>query len=149
MDINVKSLILDVSETDTTETKTGHKTAIKPEVSYETVLEDGCDLAVMRKTSKTEKMMVLLVSQGQYYIKDIKNGEIERLTLDKYVKFMSDLSCELTLTDVSWTDRLEKGKVYGEALMSLLNNKNFRMLRNPDMPIGAVKIYQMPGMVLC
>ena len=42
----------------------------KPKVSYETVFASGPDFAVRRKTPKTSMVMVIIVSKGQFYIKD-------------------------------------------------------------------------------
>ena len=42
--------------------------------------ENDTDFILKKETKKTEKLLVCLVSQGQIYIKDVKNNTIENVT---------------------------------------------------------------------
>ena len=45
-------------------------------MAYEVVLENNTDFILRRQTQKAQKELVILVSQGLYYIRDCKNGAI-------------------------------------------------------------------------
>lgn len=78
--MDVRSLILDDTEEADVEEKTEKSARKKNMAKLEAVLNDGCDLAIRRTTPKTSKLLVLLVSQEQYYVKDERGGNILRIT---------------------------------------------------------------------
>lgn len=83
----------------------------RPQAKYEVVLSSGTDFAIRRTTSKTERMLVCLVSQGQYYIKD--SDGVQPLTVDGMTSFMSQLGPDrdgVELPDCTWTSMVPKGK---------------------------------------
>ena len=49
----------------------------KPAVVYEVVLENNTDFILRRQTQRVCRELVILVSQGLYYIRDCKTGAID------------------------------------------------------------------------
>lgn len=47
--------------------------------------ENDTDFILKKETKKTEKLLVCLVSQGQIYIKDVKNNTIENVTKEEQI----------------------------------------------------------------
>lgn len=69
--------------------------------TWEVVLQDHCDAAVRRKTAKTSRLLVLLMSQNQFYIKDEKSGAVTQLDAASLQNFMK--GCDLRDTKfVPW-----------------------------------------------
>jgi hypothetical protein len=67
----------------------------KQKVSYETIFASGPDFAVRRRTPKTSMVMVVIVSQGQFYIKDEgAGGTVQNLYEDSLTKFVSGIPDE-------------------------------------------------------
>lgn len=62
----------------------------KPSVAYEVVLENNTDFILRRQTQKVQKDLVILVSQGLYYIRDCKNGAIDPVTIGNLRSFLRD-----------------------------------------------------------
>lgn len=81
----------------------------KPAVSYEVVLENNTDFIVRRQTPKMQKELVILISQGLYYIRDCKNGDIEPATNERLRSFLRDLKngC-ISFQQVNWLGALFK-----------------------------------------
>lgn len=81
----------------------------KPSVSYEVVLENNTDFIVRRETQKVQKELVILVSQGLYYIRDCKNGAIDPVTNASLRSFLRDLkdTC-IEFEQVNWLGALFK-----------------------------------------
>ena len=81
----------------------------KPSVAYEVVLENNTDFILRRQTQKVQKELVILVSQGLYYIRDCKNGAIDPVTIGNLRSFLRDLkdSC-IALQQVNWLGTLFK-----------------------------------------
>ena len=52
----------------------------KPAVVYEVVLENNTDFILRRQTQRVCRELVILVSQGLYYIRDCKTGAIDPVT---------------------------------------------------------------------
>lgn len=107
----------------------------KPEVEYEVQWADGCDFIIERKTKKTSQFMVFMLSKGQLYIKD-KEGKIENLNIDNYVKFMEKLEDSGIEVNVNWIDTIEKGKRENEWFIELVTDEYFQKLAR----MGYVKV---------
>lgn len=81
----------------------------KPSVSYEVVLENNTDFIVRRETQKVQKELVILVSQGLYYIRDCKNGAIDPVTNASLRSFLRDLKdTSIGFAQVNWLSALFK-----------------------------------------
>lgn len=85
-------------------------------VEFRAELQSGCDFVVSRTTPKTRKLLVVLVSQKQYYIKDESNSNlfdaaVEALCEENFAKFSEGMPEEsIALPEVSWLDVLPRGK---------------------------------------
>ena len=79
----------------------------RPAVTYEIVLENNTDFIVRRQTQKLQKELVILVSQGLYYIRDCKTGTIDPVTNRSLRTFLRDLKDDaLALEQVYWLNAL-------------------------------------------
>ena len=75
--MNIKDFIL--NNIDEIEEKQAKKPKKQSEMIFNIEYENDTDFIISRKTPKTEKILVFLISQGQFYIKDCKTNEIERI----------------------------------------------------------------------
>ena len=75
----------------------------KVTIDYEVVLENNTDFIVKRRTLKTDRELVVLVSKGIFYIKDCKTDHVDQLTETNLSSFLRDLKerC-ITLHQVHW-----------------------------------------------
>ena len=78
-------------------------------VEYSLVLENSCDFIISRKTSRTEKIMAIIISQNLYYIKDNNTGEIINLTYDNAKNFFKEMGENIiVLNEVKWIKEINK-----------------------------------------
>ena len=81
----------------------------KPSVVYEVVLENNTDFILRRQTQKSQKELVILISQGLYHIRDCKNGAIDPVTIGNLRSFLRDLKDSyIDLQQVNWLGALFK-----------------------------------------
>lgn len=115
-------LIGDIEETTEEKAKVVRK---KAAVSYETVFVSGPDFGIRRKTDKTRKVFVAIVSAGQLYIKDEKTGIVEPLTKKNIATFFNDLEEPYTFSEYgpTWLGCVEKGAKWAEVFLSLVWNE--------------------------
>lgn len=96
--ISLKDYIIDLDSTQK-----------KPTVTYEVVLENNTDFILRRQTQKVCRELVILVSQGLYYIRDCKSGAIDPVTNASLRTFLRDLKDGfISLQQVNWLDALFK-----------------------------------------
>ena len=130
---NVKDFILDEKITEEKEEKTAKKgTTAKPNVTYEVVLSADPDFAIRRKTAKTSNLLVILITQEQYYIKNEKSGKIKILDATSFGKFFQKLPKEGIETGVEWTSNIKSWMGHPETrelFMSVLTEDLFQGLR--------------------
>ena len=123
--VDIHSFILQPEATtkDNDASRTVKTRAVK---TYEVELASGPDLIVSKRGARGGKtFMVLLVSQGQYYVKH-SNGEITMLTSNEATKFLRDIpSGESLVTESAVWDELRSGKKYADALIAALNDEAF------------------------
>ena len=75
----------------------------RPAVTYEVVLENNTDFILRRQTQKMHRELVILVSQGLYYIRDCKTGAIDPVTDASLRSFLRDLKDSfISLQQVTW-----------------------------------------------
>ena len=92
--------------------------------SYEVVLQNNTDFIISRKTAKTERELVILISQGLFYFKEARGGGIEEITLSKLKTYLRDLKDDsITLSQVLWLPELSKDTT--ERLMNIISNEVF------------------------
>lgn len=76
---------------------------------YTVVLQNNTDFIVSRKTLKTERELVVLISQDLYYIKDKKSGAIDSTTIGALRSFFRDIKEDaVALEQVHWLPALDK-----------------------------------------
>ena len=104
----------------------------KPAILYETVFASGPDFAVRRKTARTSSILVVLVSQRQYYIKnETGGGTIEGLNEESMRAFCKDIpDGGFPIRDESgnapsWISDLERDKTWRTTLMTVLRNDKY------------------------
>lgn len=86
--------------------------AAKCSVTYEVVLENNTDFIIKRRTLKTDRELVILVSKGIYYIKDCKNGNIEELKESSLTTFLRELKDGfIQLHQVHWLSNIYRESV--------------------------------------
>lgn len=128
--MNVRDLILTNDQLTNTETETGatstKRKRSKPSIEWEVVMADACDGAVRRKTAKTSRLLVLLMSQGQYYIKDEVVGTIEQVNAESLAKFLAGSP---VMTVVPWCKGIGGGSHRAaEYFMRFVGNEDFQWL---------------------
>lgn len=105
----------------------------QPAPEFERVLADGADCAFRRRCGNRSQMLVLLVTQGQYYVTDERTGSRHELTTARLDSF-----CKGTTGDAltpPWSRQPlqaydSKGRA---AVVALLNSGDFREMCKRDM----------------
>ena len=92
--------------------------------SYEVLLQNNTDFIIARKTKKTDKELVILISQGLFYFKEAKGGSIEEVTFSKLKSYFKDLNYDcIELNQVLWLPKLDKYTI--ERLEKIISNDVF------------------------
>lgn len=131
---NVKDFILDEKITEEKEEKTAKKgTTAKPNVTYEVVLSADPDFVIRRRTAKTSNLLVILITQEQYYIKNEKSGKIKILDATSFGKFFQKLPKEGIEPGVEWTSNIKNWINHPESrelFVAVLTGENFKAIRS-------------------
>lgn len=100
------------------------KAFAKATCSYEVVLQNNTDFIISRKSAKTARELVVLISQGLFYFKDGKGGSIEEITLSKLKTYLRELKDDsIALDNVLWLPVLNKDTV--GRLEKIISNETF------------------------
>lgn len=91
-DVNVKDFILDKNALEIGQVENKKAPKKRSFIKYETVFVSGVDFAVKRTAGKSAKMVVFLVSQDQYYFKDMPTGTITPFTEEAFRKFTNSIT---------------------------------------------------------
>lgn len=104
--MNIKDYILsDDTEFSINEKKQTHKT----EYTFSVVYENDTDFILDKTSVKTDKKLVVLVSQGQIYIKNEKNNEIENVTdVAQLSTFKRGMDTVPNFSKLTWTPFVHK-----------------------------------------
>lgn len=106
--VKVKDFIIDLDKE--------VKIANKNKIEYTLLLENDMDFVINRKSSKSNKDLVFLVSQDLYYIKDNKTEIITKLTKDnikiQLSTFSRDMEKWIKFSKVSWTENSNTDRLY-------------------------------------
>ena len=112
----------------------------KPKVSYETVFASGPDFAVRRKTPKTSMVMVIIVSKGQFYIKDESGGgTVQNLYEDSLQKFVSGIpDGGYAIRDAdgntpNWITTLQRDSCWRDTFLQTINDEGLHPYMKNDM----------------
>ena len=129
--MNIKDLILDdAHDTMNQNDPAAAKKQQRKLAEYEVAVVSGPDFAVRRK-GKYPKLLVILPSKKQYYIKNEHDGTMTPLDLASLKKFLSDVPSDgFALEDNDgnipfWVSCMEKGKEWIEAFMKVINSDLF------------------------
>lgn len=124
MAINYKSLILENTEDTAKEIK---KPVAKKKVEITYTIEgiSGPDMVVTKKTPRKEEQFVMLMSQGQVYVKDMKSGSVTMYNADVVNNFFNNLEEPLECVDgeghkLNWTDKFYRGMVFARTFCALV-----------------------------
>jgi len=129
---NYKSFVLDNLEEVEKETKEKAKVQKKKaEINYIIEGISGPDMIIKKTSSRKEEQLILLVSQNQFYIKDLKKGTIEKLTAESMNTFLSAWNENIELTDIdgnqyTWLDKFSKAMAFSRCFMKLVEDENIR-----------------------
>lgn len=126
--MNVRDLILsDIPTSEANEITKVKRQRTRPVTTWEVVMSDACDGAIRRKTAKTSRLLVLLMSQGQFYIKDENNDKVEMLDATNLAKFLA--GSNLLYDVVPWCDSIGGGSKKNAAeFVRIANDDNFQWL---------------------
>ena len=91
---------------------------------FDVVLSDGIDGVLRRRTARTERLLVLLMSKGQFYLRDERTGELSGL--DKLESFLNGAPPDVS--PVPWLGEIPKSHVATETFKAQLETKVFREL---------------------
>ena len=112
----------------------------KPKVTYETVFASGPDFAVRRKTPKTSMVMVIIVSKGQFYIKDEHvGGAVHDLYEDDLLKFVTGMSDDgYSIRDAegnspNWIRTLQRDACWRDLFLRTIAREELRPYMKNDM----------------
>lgn len=123
--VKVKDYIIDLNKVK--ESTITHKKSVAPKVDYSLILENDMDFVIKRKTSKTDKDLVFLVSQDLYYIKNNINDTVIQLDMNNYKRqisaFLRDMRTWMNFEKVKWTKNC-----YTENLYDMFANDTERIL---------------------
>ena len=126
--MDVRDLILDTNPTTFNESAPKRKRNTPKPPEWEVVLSDAIDGAIRRKTSKTSRLMVWLMSQGQFYIKDERTGDIEQLTGANMAKFLAGSDSSIK-SPVPWcTGWIDATRKHADRFVELVANEDFQWM---------------------
>lgn len=147
-EIRIQDFILKTNDETTEKNKTAEKSKKKKNVEYSIAYSNETDFIVKRQTSRTSKLMVIIGSQNQKYIKDEATDKIEILTADLYASFMQDLPSDgLNTENCQWIDAIYRGKVFGEKLINILENEFLmELMKNGMLSLTGESVYRSHSM---
>ena len=113
--------------------------AKSPTVKYEVVAQNNTDFIVRRTTLKTQRELVILISQGIFYVKDTKQQSIEPVTLALLKSFLRYLKDDLPLNQVLWMPILNNESadyidriISNDILVDMCRHNVIAGLENPE-----------------
>ena len=113
--------------------------AKSPTVKYEVVAQNNTDFIVRRTTLKTQRELVILISQGIFYLKDTKQQSIEPVTLALLKSFLRYLKDDLPLNQVLWMPILNNESadyidriISNDILVDMCRHNVIAGLENPE-----------------
>jgi len=133
MAIDYRNLILKtVPGTNEVEPKVAAPRAkAKPTIQYTIEGISGPDIVITKQSKMKKDQLVILLSQGQIYLKDLKNNAITNASNDDIQKFFNGLEGPLTCIDddgntLNWTGSLSKSAYCAANLCKLRDTEWLR-----------------------
>lgn len=133
MALEFKDLVLSKEEMEKKDTDVDEgagKAAKQPDAVFEAVLQSGPDFVIRRTKGKKEKLLVILVSKGQYYIKDGEKIEIIPLDYEgrkMMTTFQTGMPDFIPLPDVTWLDGMYHGEGWRNHFIEALDSYSTMM----------------------
>jgi len=117
---------------------TPHVAKKKSEVEYNIVGISGPDIVVEKKTPRKHEQFVLLMTQGQVYVKDLKTGNIAMGDGDNINNFFTGLEEPLLCVDnegnkLCWTKFFYRGMKFARCILKLVSLKDLHEWINKGM----------------
>ena len=111
----------------------------EPSEAYSVILENNTDFIISRKTAKSSKELVILISQGLFYEKDTKSGKIESVTESRLRSFFRGLDYDsIALKEVNWINYLTKDSynwinkvISNKSLTDMCRHNLLKNIRDP------------------
>lgn len=88
---------------------------------YRVVLQDGCDFIIEKRKNSTRQLLVVLVSQMQYYLQN-QTGKREVLNNTRLWNFIKEADEIIYLDDVTWITGLNNDNLLVSEIMSNIKN---------------------------
>lgn len=149
MEMSFGSLVRELSATEVTDVTTTTKRKVS-EPKFEIALQSYPDIVITKETERTRKHLILMPTQGLYYIKtENTNGKGEPVTvkIDADNMNMFCHGCKIAFADV-WFSRLPENKKECEFFLRYINNdKAQEMLKYhacPDLNYNYMSMYGSP-----
>ena len=120
-EIDVGTLVKNINNEDNFTKKEIKKTSkSRPKAKYEVVFSSGCDFAINRQTSRSNKTLVIILTQSMWYIYDELAGKKIEMSedLEKELKyFFSDKTADDIVIEKGVTTCFGKSLTKGEIIL--------------------------------
>ena len=93
---------------------------------FKCVASSGADFVIKRTTASTSRLLVMLVSQEQYYIKNERTGEIIPLSLKALNSFFQGFGESKIFVGCSWLEYFTNNKTQRETLAHIVTKRGFK-----------------------
>ena len=123
---NFGELVLKADELRESRSASSKKKAAAP--VFECVASSGADFVIKRTTASTSKLLVVLVSQEQYCVKDERKGELAALTDKALSSFFSGFGESSIHIGCSWLDCFTNNKANRDGLLTMIKVKSFKQV---------------------
>lgn len=94
--------------------------APKKAISWELGLALYPDFVIRRTTAQTERDLVVMPSKSTMFIRDVKTGSTEALTVDSYVNFTASMP-NIAMPEDFWLSEVKSGKLFFEKLTRVMS----------------------------
>ena len=128
--VSVKDFVIDISEVREKTKQKKIQQKQKAKTTYNVILQNNIDFVIHKKTTTTDKNLVFLISQNQFYIQDNKTKDIDTLSKEKLRGFFQSI----------YWDKFEKldKVVWWQGSPEKMIEKMIEIVSNTDMQ----KMYQ-------
>ncbi len=130
--INFGDLVLRDSALEVSEKKEAKPKRCANAPVFECV-SSGNDFVIKRTTAKTSRLLVVLVSQEQYYVKDERSGKVEALSESNLESFFQGLGETYLEIGCSWMDSFYNCKGRREILAAMVTANGFKLAASSGM----------------
>lgn len=107
----------------------------------------GVDFTVRRRTAKTSRLLVILVSQGQYYLKDEVTGRIEALDAEVLERALDGLDGPVEL-ECPWVEHVPHGKAERESFARALTTPGFELVAKTELAVFSGSRWEPRGPIV-